>query len=390
MNKFLRNYLKYTKNTETPELIHLWCALSCLAGASERRLWLNRGMFNIYGNLFVILVGPPGVIAKTTSIKNTTRILRRCNCEVTEAISTKEKIMDSMVNSFQLHKLSDTETFPHTSVTFALGELNALLVAGTDMVLFLTRVWDEYDSLIDGTIKRGTQEVINPCFNMIGAATTDWFGKAISNDMLSSGFLARCVIAYAKQKRCREPKPHVGREELEAFDKCLDVLVWLKEAFGEVQMSKEAEDLYADWYINLAEDYTDSPKLAGYYERKAKTFVLKVGMLLALGDCRLTVETKDIKNALKIFDYTEPAIQACYAMAGANKLAPYAKQILRMAKMNDGKLSYRDILKSLYYELEEEELFKVTTMLGNMGLAKLQGGHLCIIDDKGADKFLIT
>ena len=388
MNKFISNYLLYTKNTETPELVHLWCALSCLAGAAERRVWLDRGMFNIYGNLYVILVGPPGVIAKSSSIGYMLKTLRRCNYEVTEAISTRQKIVDDMANGIQIHRLDDESCFPHTSITFALSELNALLAAGTDMILFLTRIWDEYDSFIEKTIARGTKEIINPYFNMIGAATTEWFSKAVCNEMLSTGFLARSIIVYGAKKRGRHPKTLLGPIEKEAQSKCIEVLNWMKSTFGEIKLTDEAEQFYDDWYMGLTDEYADDPKISGYYERKAKTFSLKVAMLLALGDCRLTVQLEDLDNALKIFDYTEPAMRSCYAMAGANRLAPFARQILKLAVKKKGTLSYQEMLKKFYYDLEEDDLMKVIGILTGMGFVRLRGGCLTITDIDAAKKFL--
>ena len=388
MNKFINNYLTYTKNTETPELIHLWCAFSCLAGAAERRVWLDRGMFNIYGNLFVILVGPPSVIAKSTSIGYMTRTLSRCNCNVTHAIATKQKIVDEMASSIQFHNISKEEKFPHTSVTFALSELNALLTAGTDMVLFLTDIWDRYDSYEEKTIKRGTREIVNPYFNLIGAATTEWFSKAVCNDMLSSGFLSRCILAYATKRRGRHSKTLKGPKELEAHNKCIEILSWMKEVFGEIEIAPDAEGFYDEWYMGLTDEYEDDPKLGGFYDRKAKMFVPKLAMLIALGDCRTKVEKSDFEKALKVFDYTEPAIKSCYAIAGANKLAPFARRILTMTMQKGGSLPYQDMLKHFYYDLDEEELMKVIGILTGMNLVSLHGGCLQVKNREAAKKFL--
>lgn len=388
MNKFIDNYLTYTKSTETPELFHLWGALSCLAGAAERRLWLNRGMFNMYGNLYILLIAPPGIASKSTSIGYQMRIMKRCNYHTLDDQSTKEKIIDNAANAFQIHPIDEESKFPHTSMTYAMTELNTLLTAGTDMPLFLTRIFDEYDSYKTGTIGRGMKEIINPYFNLIAAATTEWFGKVMDSDLLSAGFLARCIVVYARTRRFRNAKPEFTEEQQRALEKCIEILNWIKPLFGEIQLTDEAEEFYANWYQNLPEESGEDPKLSGYFERKAKMFTLKVSMLLALGDKRKTVELKDMEDTLKIFDYTEPAMISCFALAGANKLAPYVRLIVNLLISNNGAISYADILRRLYCELDEEDIVKVIAIATNMGLLSHSGGVLKLSNEKEAKTFL--
>ena len=65
---WLDSYLQYTENTESPRSYHEWCGLSVLAGALQRRVYLNMGFETIYPNMFVILIGPSGAARKGVAL----------------------------------------------------------------------------------------------------------------------------------------------------------------------------------------------------------------------------------------------------------------------------------------------------------------------------------
>jgi len=71
--KFLEDYLLFTQGNETPEIMHLWVGISVLAGAAEKRVWIDRGFFRNYLNLYIVLLGPPGVCSKSTSLVSCSR-----------------------------------------------------------------------------------------------------------------------------------------------------------------------------------------------------------------------------------------------------------------------------------------------------------------------------
>jgi len=386
--KFIDEYLKYTKNTETPELLHIWCAISAIAGAAERKIWLDRGMFQLFSNFFIVLIGPPGVVAKTTSISFMARLLNSCGCSVVDQVATKEKIICEMAEQTKWFKTPSGKKFPHSSITFAMSELNTLLTAGQDMVLFLTALWDKYDVYKYKTKTSGEFEIINPYFNMIGAATPDWFTKAIDNDLLSTGFLARCILVYASNKRGKFPKPFVTDEQVIAKNNCIDILDWVMKQYGEIEVTEEAEKCFSDWYVNLPDHYSKDPKLGGYFERKARVFVLKLAMVIALGNKRMRMIANDVKMALDIFDLTEPALKVCYMLTGSNKLAPFVRALLRIVLDAGGEMNYVKILQHFYNDITTDELAQVLSLLRNMNLIGIEGSKVTIINEPQAYRFI--
>src|SRR6266478_7740335 len=95
---FIANYLLFTSNTESPPDYHRWACLSALSVLAGRRFWFNLGPIRYYPNLYVVLVGHPGV-KKSSALDRAKDIVRGVNCcPIAAAQATKEYIARAMSN----------------------------------------------------------------------------------------------------------------------------------------------------------------------------------------------------------------------------------------------------------------------------------------------------
>ena len=63
---WLDAYTQYTSDLEAPLRVHFWVGVSTIAGALRRRVWIEQPKFDWTPNFYIVLVGPPGVIGKST------------------------------------------------------------------------------------------------------------------------------------------------------------------------------------------------------------------------------------------------------------------------------------------------------------------------------------
>ena len=68
--------MHYTRASESPDAFHFWTAVGTVAGALRRRVWIDMRHFQWTPNFYIILVGPPGIAAKSTSIRIGTDLLQ--------------------------------------------------------------------------------------------------------------------------------------------------------------------------------------------------------------------------------------------------------------------------------------------------------------------------
>lgn len=349
--KFLEDYRRFSSGNETPELMHLWVGLATLAGACEKRLWIDQGYFRLYLNLYVILLAPAGVCAKSTSMDLGCKMLKEAGYTVMEGSITKEKIIEDMQDKMKSYTMPNGEVFPNTPVTFVSNELNVLLSSGADMVKFLVDIWDRDESYTYKTKNSGSFEIAYPYFNLLSAAVPQWFGGSVAKDMGSTGFLARCIIVYQDVKRGKYPRVVITPEQILQRDQCLQHLCKLSTKFGSIKLSTEADQAYYDWYMVQDPLPTDDYRICSYIERRTKVHTLKIAALMAIGDDRYTVEKIDFERAVDLLTITEGYMRQAYVAAGTNPHAGHIQHIINMLKSSNGQMKIEDVVRAVYTEV---------------------------------------
>ncbi|KKK66944.1 hypothetical protein LCGC14_2958990, partial [marine sediment metagenome] len=76
-DNWLSGYAEYTKHSESPDLFHFWTGVFTIAGALRRQVWIDQRYFQWTPNFYIVLVGPAGIAAKSTSLRLGTSLLRR-------------------------------------------------------------------------------------------------------------------------------------------------------------------------------------------------------------------------------------------------------------------------------------------------------------------------
>ena len=69
--------MEYASVTEAPKRMHFWAAVGTVAGALRRRVWIDMKRFQWFPSFYIIYVGPPGVVAKSTTIDIATDLLKQ-------------------------------------------------------------------------------------------------------------------------------------------------------------------------------------------------------------------------------------------------------------------------------------------------------------------------
>ena len=74
---WIQAYIDYASFSEAPKHMHFWCAVSALAGALRRRVWLDMAYFKWHTNFYIIIVAPPGIVSKSTTAEVGMDLLRQ-------------------------------------------------------------------------------------------------------------------------------------------------------------------------------------------------------------------------------------------------------------------------------------------------------------------------
>jgi hypothetical protein len=397
-NDFLRLHLSYVENTESPTLMHTWSAISAASACMGRHVWLPTGIGPIYGNVYVLLVGPPGT--RKSSAINAARKLLNGNTNVRfspddtggqrqgliTAIEGDEEDLDELgiedLNLFTtadaIDKITDISNLkisclPEDKYTMFVcaSEFGSFMGENSkEMVRFLIKMWDGENYTYK--LKTSKQTLKDPLLTMIGGTTTTDISEILPPAAIGQGFMSRIILVFVAQteKKIARPTLHTG-----CIKKLKAVYNYLScEMNGPLTESPEAAKLLDRLYMAETK-ITDSRFI--YYSARRQTHLIKLAMILAATCKRYVIEAADVEQADIILSYTEENMPDALGEYGLSPLAnakqkmmefiqhaktPVASDVLWMIMQRDMKLI--DFRNSIADLINAKKIMQVETSEG--------------------------
>lgn len=378
---WLDAYLAYTENTESPISYHVWCGLSVIAGALQRRVYLRWGLGRIiYPNLYVVLVGPSGRTRKGMAIGIAKDFLKKVpGVVVTPESSTGQQAMTAAmkrsINSF-VDPTDDKIKF-HCAVTAFSEELAVFLGQGN--IQYLASLTDWYDSKDEWeyeSIGRGKDSLQGLCLNLVGGTAPDWIQSMIPQEALGGGFTSRIIFIVEEVKRRIIPKYIPSKQEEETAEVLLRDLERISQLTGEMTFTPEAEDLYVKWYIeqdtalSAGQPAIKDTRFAGYCERRA-THLQKLMLLCSAsrGD-DLKITATDFKTALKLLQDAEVNMHKTFGGLGKSRVSNQSNDVINYIKQV-GCTTRKLVLQKFYRDIDPQTLAQVEQLMEQMKVVKI-------------------
>lgn len=297
-DNFVTKYLEYSDNKFAPKSFHLWSALSIIAGALERKVWLPwNATTTHYPNLYVFLVANPG-IGKSSALDRAVDLLAGLGTHdglspiniIAEQI-TEAKLIDSMLDSSKSY-MDGSKLIQHCSGYYHASEAsNAIKEVFGNPIPCFTSFYDCPRTFRKSTKKDGDVLVNNICFNMIAGCTFEFLGKLITDDNIMGGFASRIIYVPFREKMVREVKFQDGLGAVESAEQermRLALQADLRDIY-QMQGAFTAEPAYArayeKWFLEYEEYRQSNPseKLQSLLVRRP-TIMLKLGMILSASE----------------------------------------------------------------------------------------------------------
>lgn len=290
---WLKAYIDYTRDSESPTSFHFWTGVSTIAGALRRRVWIPMRKFTWTPNFYTILVGPPGIAAKSTSISIGMRLLSKVpGVQFGPESMTWQALADSLASATEYVKYVSPDgkdyTLAQSALTVSVGELGTFLTTQDDKLLsFLIRMWEgQEDQFLHKTRTQPLIEVKNPWLNVIGATTPAWLRTNFPEHLIGGGLTSRIIFVYGDKKRQLIPYPDevIHASDYDKLEKeLIDDLKDIALASGPFILSSDARAWGHQWYSSLYNGarplHMASDRYSGYIARK-QTHVHKLAIVL--------------------------------------------------------------------------------------------------------------
>jgi len=286
--------------------MHFWASVGAVAGALRRRVWLDMKRFQWFPSFYIIYVGPPGVVTKSTTIDIAMDILKQVpgikfgpNAVTWQALVTA---FAAAGESFEYQEV----WHPMSPRTLAASELGSLLnLQDRDMINLLIELWDGKKSYEKVTKMSGNDVVEAPWINLQAGTTPHWIADNMPQAMIGGGLSSRCIFVYGstKEKYIAYVDEHVGDADPQLRLDLISDLERISMLCGEFKITPDAREWGKAWYESFWKDAVsrmDDQMLEGYAARK-QTHIHKLAMVLSAArgnSLIITLDDLQLANAM--------------------------------------------------------------------------------------------
>lgn len=337
---------------EAPDPFHFWTAVSTIAGALRRRVWLDMGHFQWTPNFYVIFVAPPGIVSKSTTLSVGMSMLREVkDVKFGPDAVTTAALVQALAGS-RLDFPLNGAFIPMSALTIVSSEFGTFLNPhDREMIDVLVDLWDNRTGAWEKITKTsGNDTVVNPWVNIAACTTPAWIAGNFPEYMVGGGFTSRCVFVYAEKKRRLIAYPFAEMEATsyqEMKQTLVEDLQRISKLAGEFKLSKEAMVYGQEWY----QDHYEKPNqelsnshFAGYLARK-QTHIHKLAMVLSAAESdSLIISEANLKASTAIITSLEadmPAVFRNIGLEGGTKFSAAVLDIIKAYGKIDKKTLWR-------------------------------------------------
>jgi hypothetical protein len=349
---FIADYMRYTDRQESPGSFHFWSVLTVLGACLQRRVWLSKGVYPVYPNLYTVLVAPTGRCRKTRAVSLALGIGEGFDwLNVIADKTSGEAFLEALMVGTQAMVTSSagasaTVTPPDSAGLVKAPELAVLLgkeAYSAGMINLLTDLYDCPDDFKYLTRNKRPVILHNVVVQLLGCTTPSWFSIGLAEDNFGGGFMSR-IIFVVKDQRDRiismPEAPHPD-ERQNLRKQLLTIRSVVK---GELKLTPDALAWYTEWYNASALQPIDDVNLMGFIERKPDT-VFKVAILLTAAKLGREIDLTTIKQAFEIVTWTQRKAFRAFVHINLTGLGRLKLRILEFIECKGGKATRRDIMR---------------------------------------------
>jgi len=301
-SNWIEAYLRHTDHTEAPMAFHLWTAVSTIAGALRRSVYIDQKSFEWVPNFYIFLVGPAGLVTKSTSLLIGEKILRGLKTKVKFGSSSGS--WQALAEEIQHSARAAFGGVTTCSVSYYISELGTFLdPTNREQIDFFVSSWDAQRQAYTRVTKSGGKlEIPCPCLNLIAGTTPVWIKENFTPTMIGGGFVSRLIFVKGNAKRRLIAYPALESSDDEfriREEKLIQDLLTISSMEGPMKLTAEAIEWGKTWY---EKHWTEKRQLSGerfdgFYARK-QTHMHKLAMIysVAEGDS-MTVTLEHLKKA---------------------------------------------------------------------------------------------
>lgn len=361
---WLTSFVDNTQWGEAPIHLYFWTGISTIAAALRRRVWLDMGTFAWYPNLYTLLVAPPGVVAKSSTVDlGFSQLLKKIpGINYGPSTMTWQALYDNFAEVGEEFPIPGGGMSQQFALTIVSSEFGITLnPKDNEMIDQLVHIWDGRE-MKKRTKKDGELLIPAPCLNLIACTTPAWIAENMPKYLIGGGLTSRMIFVYADKKAryIAYPQDHMPSDFVERQGRLVRDLERISTLVGAFTLTPDAKKWGGEWYENFHKVEAvklDANLLGGYIARK-QTLVHKVAMCLSAsqGDS-LTITRELLERAAALITQLEAAMPQIYSQVGQTEDAGGAQLLLSFLDRVGGSAPFAVVYRQLHKQFPTPEKF---------------------------------
>jgi hypothetical protein len=375
LKDWLSGFMQFTDNLETPKLYRLWCGVSAIAAALQRKVLVDWGQHVFYPNMYIVLVGP-GAVGKGTAMRPAKELLKRMGgVRMSSQATTKEALVLRLKEANYHHQdpVTGLSTF-HSSMTIFAEELTVFIgYQQRELMAYLCDWFDCEGQWTYDTKNKGTDEIMGVWVNLIGATTPQLIMSSLPLESIGGGLTSRIIFVYADKAETISPFPFLSEEKLELREHLQADLERIHLLCGKFTITADYLDAWGTWYCAQA---ANPPKHLlgehfGSYLGRRRVHLMKLAMIICASESdEMIMRESHLSTAEQLLSMTEIHMPQVFAGVGKNPVSDMVPKLLLFIRRT-GVVSMSDLTRHFYRDADGQTLDRLIKTLEMMQAIKV-------------------
>jgi hypothetical protein len=296
-------FLELTEPRQSTERFRRWAAISLVAAALERKVWISVRGRTTYPHLFIILVGPAGA-GKGEAMDEIAGLFGNLteHCLAPSSMSAAS-FTDALNAAVRTPAGSILPQAQFNSLYILCRELGMLLPAYDPA--FMNTLTDVFDAKRQRQTRRGNSAngridftIERPQVNILAATTPSYLNNFLPASAWGEGFISRVMLVYSGSAKPKSLLDGYDRDERLYRDLVSDLRV-MGAKYGQLRFEPDTLRALNEWHLSGGEPVPSHPRLFSYVERRtAHLLKLCIIATAARGTNQFLIERQDLDTAL--------------------------------------------------------------------------------------------
>src|SRR6266404_658712 len=358
MADWLTDFVEYASHGEASPRLMYWIGVSTIAAVLRRKVWFDQEDYQWSPNFYILIVGPPGTVRKSTSIDIGMRLLKQVDgINFGPSTITWQALVQYIAEHKDEHTQGETgEIFESSNVTIALSEFGTFFdPENRELVDQLTDLWDGKLGVVEKMTKTsGCDSMTNPWINIIAGTTPKWLAKNFGEGLVGGGLAGRFIYLFGEMptKDIAYPKRSLKLSEHRQKRAALvEGLKMMAQYMGDFELTEEAYEWGEQWYqkerVKLRSQGTESLE-AGFLVRK-QVHLHKLAMAICAAQYMFpTVNITHMESANTQLTALDVDTRKIFGYVGQSKLTTASREIVEAVE-RAGTIERRELYRKKFF-----------------------------------------